>query len=176
MATVPSSHDFVSGVATSSEANAYIRDPIAYMLARPIAKLRQTVAQSLTSGAFTPITFTTEDVDSAGAHDTVTNTSRYTAVYAGWYLVSYTVGFAVSATGRRIAYLTVNGTAVGGTGVALGAFATFATVITASSMVFLNVGDYVEVNGYQDSGGPLNTSVAQAYEMSSMTVIWVSNA
>ena len=174
MAVVPSSHTFVDGLATSSEANSYIRDPIAYLLTRPIAKLRQSVAQSLTSGAFAAITFNAEDVDSAGGHDNVTNNSRYTAQYAGWYFIPFTVGYATSAVGRRIGLLRVNGADVNGTGYATGAFATFATVVSAASLVFLNVGDYVEVFAYQDSGGALNTSVGFAYEQSTMNVVWVS--
>jgi hypothetical protein len=36
------------------------------------------------------------------------------------------------------------------------------------------VGDYVEMQGFQDSGGNLNTAVS-GEQMSSMDVVWVSN-
>lgn len=181
MATVPSSHDFTGGPATSSEANAYIRDPIAFLLNRPVAELYSTVAQSLGSGVFTSILFELEAVDTdpsgTGGHSTSSNTSRFTAVYAGWYSCSGKVSFAANATSYRGATLAVNGSAVGRTGVLMdnNGGATAMVVPLPDMMVFLNVGDYVEIQGTQASGAGLNTATAVGWYCS-LKVEWSRNA
>lgn len=179
MAVVPTSHTFTDGLKTSSEDNTYIRDPIAFLQSPPIAELRQTTAQSIPNAAYTPLQFNAEDVDSAGGHDNVTNNTRYTAVYAGWYQVSGGSGSVPNATGRRITALAVNGAVANGSQISpnnTGA-ASDTNVPTRTKLVFLNVGDYVELWLYQDSGGALNTNSAVAgVTQSSMTVKWVSNA
>lgn len=179
MASVPDTHDFVGGVATTSEANTYIRDPIRFLLNRPHAELRQTVAQSLTTGVTAAVTFDVEDIDNdpsgAGGHSTSVNTSRYTAVYPGWYQVSGGVGFAANVNGQRAAVWAVNGTLLNGAQVMEQATSASNNKVPArTKLVFLGVGDYVELHALQTSGGALNTAVV-ASEQSSMTVIWVSN-
>ena len=180
MAVVPSSHTFTSGVATSSEANAYIRDPIAFLLARPRAELRQTAAQAFVTATITAVQFNAEDVDTdvsgTGGHDNAVNNTRWTAVYAGWYQVGGGVSFAVSAVGDRFCWLRVNGTDVNGSMGFVAADATgLAVPMCRTKLVFLNVGDYVELIGYQDSGGNLNTGVTTR-EQPNMTIIWQANA
>ena len=177
MAVVPASHTFSSGtVATSSEANTYIRDPIAFLLNRPIANLRQTVVQSIANAAGVAITFDAEDFDTANGHDNVTNNSRYTAVYAGRYLLGGGVSYAANATGVRGAYWYVNGSTVAGTEVIIPASGggIVTSVPARSVLTFLNVGDYVELIAYQTSGGALNTGVTGGGQ-SSASVEWVSN-
>lgn len=178
MATVPETHTVVGGLATSSEMNSYFRDPIAFLQNKPAARLRQTVAQILTTATYASITFTTEDFDDdpdgVGGHDNAVNTSRYTARYAGWYRLGGAVNFTSNATGIRACRWTVNGTAVNasesiGQSVSVGGFGSSA--VARAEHVFLNVGDYVELQGRQDSGGNLNTDV-NAAAMSSMSIAW----
>jgi hypothetical protein len=179
VAVVPATKTFTDGIATSSEANAYLRDVLNFLLAPPQAILRQAVAQSLTTATMTAITFDAEDLDTnvAGTaqHDNVTNNSRFTAVYAGWYQVSGGLGVASNVTNRRATRFAVNGTFLNGTGIYLPANPTGTCEIpTRTHAVFLNVGDYVEMQGYQDSGGALLTAAATD-TMSTMYVRWVSN-
>lgn len=176
MTAVPQTHTFAGGVWTSSEANSYIRDPIAFLMNKPAAVLRQSVAQSLTSGAYTALTFTTEDLDDdpdgGGAHSNSSNTSRYTAVYAGWYWCSGGASFVASAAGQRAVRYAVNGTAVSGSETFMDANAAFTTELAARAMlVFLNAGDYVELQAMQSSGGALNTEVTAATQ-SMFSVSW----
>lgn len=146
-----------------------------FLLSPPIAVLLQSVAQSLTSATFTSLTLDVETVDSAGGHDTVTNTSRYTAVYPGWYEVGGGTGYAANVTGRRGARWAVNGTAINGSGVLIPTNSSGTTQVPARTIqVYLNVGDYVELQGYQDSGGALNTAVSTD-QQSCMSIRWVSN-
>lgn len=169
-----------SSVPGSSDLNSKLVDPINWLLKPPLARLRQTVLQSINTSTFTAITFTTEDVDTdvngVGGHSTSITTSRYTANQAGWYQLSGAVGYAANATGRRLAAFYVNGTILNGSQVALAATAANDAAIPARTMVaFLNVGDYAELYGYQESGGALNTFVTTGGQ-STFEIRWVSSS
>jgi hypothetical protein len=120
-------------------------------------KVFQTADQSMSNATFTAITFNSETFDTDGFHSTSVNTSRLTVPSgkAGYYLVSAQLAYNGNPTGQRQAEVTVN---------ASGGFAKFIQLNAGSSYVpqpkgvtILNlaVGDYVELNGYQDSGGAL---------------------
>ncbi len=176
MPITPTTHTFTDGVATSSEMNSYVRDPIAFLLSPPIAELRQTVAQSISNNVDTPLLFDTEDNDSANGHSTSVDTTRYTAVYPGWYELAGGVGFSANTTGIRTARWYVNGSALAaGVVYVLPITGGLSTVFTArTKKVYLNIGDYVELCILQTSGGALNTAVTSV-EQSSMSIKAVSN-
>ncbi len=176
MPVVPASHTFTATVATTSEANSFIRDPINFSLNPPICQLRQTVVQSLTNNTWVSLNFDAEDEDSAAGHSTSSNTSRYTAQYAGWYLCGGVASISFNATGVRGARFAINGTAHNASRALIPAIgATFGDGVAApGTLLFLNSNDYVELQGFQNSGGSLNTEVAVAAQ-SAMSVVWVSN-
>lgn len=177
MATVPVIRTFVAGeVVLASYFNTNINGPLSFLLAPPIFQGRQTVAQTLTTGTYAALTMDVEDVDSAGGHSTSSNTSRYTAVYAGWARVDFGVAFASNATGRRLGKLRTDGTTdVNGSSVIITSGITNTLKITGATMkVFFNVGTYVEAMGAQESGGNLNTGVTGA-DQSMMGYEWISN-
>jgi hypothetical protein len=176
MTAVPVTRTFVAGeVVLASYFNTNINGPINFLLAPPLLRCRQTTLQTLTNATLTAITFTTEDVDSSGMHSNVTNTSRATAVYPGWYRHGGAVGFAANATGNRLVEIAVNGTSKDGTRTSSIGFATNAPCIgVRNDPVFLNVNDYAEIFGFQSSGGNLNTAVT-AQEQSSFSMQWASN-
>lgn len=140
---------------------------------RPLARLRQTVAQSIPASTFTAVTFDVEDVDYDNGHSVVTNTSRYTAQTAGWYDVDAMVAFASSATGVRMATFFVNGVQGNGCQLESGALAAFPWCGHLSFAVFLNVNDYLELAVWQNTGGALNTAAA-ATQSCAMVVKWAS--
>jgi hypothetical protein len=181
VAVVPSTHTFGDSVVTSSEDNTYVRDPLLFLMKPPMARVRQIVAQSLTNGIPTALTFTIHDVDQDWAggtgHSDSVNTSRYTANYAGWYQCSGGVNFAANVTGGRGCYWAVNGTLSLGTE-DIGAPAPGGASHghpTRTELLYLNVGDYVELWAIQISGGALNTAAANTSTSSSMNTLWVSN-
>lgn len=132
----------------------------AFLLNPPIAVLTQNTVQSIaTGGSGTPITFDGSIEDSYSAHSTVTNNSRYTAQVAGWYVFTGTVAFASNSTGVRVAEFAKNGTAVSYTQEWAANTGANPWSETASFMVQMIVGDYVELWGYQTSGGALNTMI-----------------
>lgn len=139
----------------------------------PICKVRQTVAQSLTNSTATAITFTTEDVDTSGMHSTSSNTSRLVATVAGWYLCTGNISYASNATGIRTTAWQVNGTPINGAGTAVAPISGVTTrCAAAGTLLFLAVSDYVELIGFQSSGGALLTAVA-ASEMSTISCVFV---
>ncbi|MFJ6085180.1 hypothetical protein ACIQI8_27605 [Streptomyces sp. NPDC092369] len=122
---------------------------------------RQASVQSIADNTWTPLTLDTEDYDSDNGHSTSTNTSRYTVQVAGTYAITGMVSFAANATGNRAGRITVNGTAVPGSFVkGLAATATHSSGAAFHAQAVLAVGDYIELQGLQTSGGALNTSSA----------------
>jgi hypothetical protein len=141
----------------------------------PLAMLRQTAAQTLTTGTYTAVLFDTEDFDSHNGHSTVSNTSRYTAVTAGVYEVSGGCAFAANATGRRLARVAANGTVIGGSLSGIPANASVVGYPVRTTLVRLAVGDYVELQALQESGGNLATFITNSEFQPTMVVRWVSN-
>lgn len=175
MATIPSEITWTTNqIVSAAQLNANLRDAINFIITPPLCILRQTVAQSIGSAGATPILFDSEDIDRDNGHSTTTNTSRYTAQTAGYYHVDAIVAWASNTTGARWSFLSINGTAANGRVTMLAPSASLAET-PVSGTVFLNVGDYLELQGRQDSGGSLNTSVAAPHQ-SSMTIRWVSTA
>lgn len=177
MPAVPTYPTIVGGVLTTSQL-AQLAAVEQFLQTPPLARLRQTAAQTFTTGVSAAITFTAEDVDTdvdaVGGHDNAVNTSRYTARYPGWYQVSAAVTYAVNATGTRHVNYQVNGASVNGADACVPAQATLsARCVGRTIHVYLNAGDYVETTGFQNSGGNLNSGVS-AVEQSTLDVRWVS--
>ncbi len=84
--------------------------------------------------------------------------TRYTAQIPGWYEVHGGVSFAQNATGRRMVRIDKNAGLVPGGSSAQVAVSGGTMKTNVSVFVSMNVGDYVEVYAYQDSGGSLATN------------------
>jgi hypothetical protein len=154
--------------------NGGVRDPMTFVMDKPLFQGRQTVAQSIATSTFVAITFTTgEDIDSEAGHDTGSNTSRYVAQEDGWYRCTGAVVWENNATGRRLCRWTKNGTAVNGSRIDLTAMSVGETIVPARDMVIsLSAGDYVELEGWQSSGTN-RVTVVTTESQSTMTVEWV---
>jgi hypothetical protein len=63
----------------------------AWSLTKPLCRLVQSVAQSLTNNVAAALSFTTEDIDTHGFHDNVTNNTRITPSVAGYYRITGTL-------------------------------------------------------------------------------------
>lgn len=179
MPVVPTPPLWSPGVLSTSQLN-QLSAAVNFLLRPPIAKLRQTVAQTLTTGVGSAVTFTTEsvdtDVDGTGGHDTSVNTSRYTARYPGWYGVAAGVSFIGNATGIRLVRFAVNGVADDASDSLLinaGAGNTQRQP-SRTTIVYLDIGDYVETIATQTSGGNLNTVATAGGEQSHMSIWYLS--
>lgn len=176
MPVVPTPPTVKDGVLTSSQLSQF-RDAIRFLQDPPLAYLRQTVAQSLTSGAFVAVNFDAEDydsdVDNVGGHFTGLDPARYTARYAGWYQLGGGPGFSSNATGVRLSYWAVNTAVVNGSEVLVPTTSGFSHCHASRVIpVYLNINDFVELYVFQNSGGALNTSVI-AQEQSSAYIKWM---
>jgi hypothetical protein len=142
----------------------------------PSAQLRQTGAQSFTTGAFAAVTFDAEDWDNYGGHSTVTNTSRYTCKVPGLYVVSGKLSWAANATGRRASKVMKNGADISGNQMAIIATSTNDVEHpVATIQVRLVIDDYVEIYGYQESGGNLSTFVAGVAQHPLMSILRIGD-
>lgn len=173
MPAVPSVPTFTDGILDSTALNRLV-DALTFAMAPPLFAARQTVAQSLTNGAYSAITWDSVTVDTADGHDSGLST-RYTAQYAGWYQLSGGASFAANVTGIRRCGWAVNGSAINDYLSVQQAVNSGATHSVARTLhVYLSVDDYVELYALQGSGGSLNTDVGNGVQ-SSISVRWVSN-
>lgn len=116
-------------------------------------------AQSVANSTDTAAAFANESYDTDSFHNNVTNNSRLTipAGLSGYYRLTCNIGFATSASGRRIIQVRLNGGAslcAGELTPALGVEPTG----TLTDTFFLSAGDYIELLLFQNSGASLNTS------------------
>lgn len=126
----------------------------------PVAELRQTVSVNVTSGGTGVLmTFTAEDIDTDGGHDNAVNPGRYTSQVWGYYRIGGAVSFASNATGRRGCWWRRNGTVLDGSEVVMAAGNNIVTVPARSKILELDVGEYLELIAFQDSGSTLATAV-----------------
>ncbi len=140
----------------------------------PIANLRQATTQTLANGTYTSISFDSEDIDTDNGHSNVTNNTRYTIQRTGYYELSGGVMFAANTTGGRATRWTVNGTPVNASSnqVPANAATLLAGVAVRTIIRFCLVADFIELQGYQGSGGNLDT-FASAQDQSSMSIKWI---
>lgn len=169
----------INGAYPTSSVSALVA-AVASLKRPPIADLKQTVAQSIPSGVLTALTLNLEvidtDIDGVGGHDNVTNNSRWTCRYPGVHLLGGGYGAAASSAGSRVVQYLVNGIPVDACDVVSfsNSASIAARVCARAKLVTLGINDYVEIAGFQDSGGALNTSVVGS-DRSNLTIVKVSD-
>ena len=126
-------------------------------------RVYHSVNQSLTNITVTKLAFDTDRYDVYGFHDTATNNTRITipAGLGGMYHIAGMASFAAHATGERLLRIILNNATLIGR-VLHDAAPTNATEIQVYSAWWLIAGDYVELQGYQDTGGALNVLATAA--------------
>lgn len=174
MVAVPTPLDWIAFAGLSPSAAQYeagVGDPLAFLLDPPRCSLRATAAQPIPNGAYTPVAFVGEPYDNeataahlsgTGMHDPATNNTRVVARTAGTYMCTGGVSWAGNGTGRRGIRWAKNGAALADSQVIEAATAAVAVAYAARTVwVPLSVGDYVELQAFQDvtGGGALNTDV-----------------
>jgi hypothetical protein len=123
-------------------------------------------AQSIVTNTLALVNFTSEEFDTDGLHDNVTNNSRLTATVVGTYLIYAFVDWTPSSSGDRGIRIEKNSagnfnsanvlaasSASGGTG-------SYFVNQTVTALTHLAAGDHVEVFVNQNSGGNLNVDGA----------------
>lgn len=145
------------------------------LLNPPKASLYQITSQSVPNGNFTSLGLDGSAFDTYNGHSTSSNNSRYVAQVPGTYEVTGTVAWPSNATGARGCRIAKNGSPVLGaasfTGTTSG---DVYSIDTPAFQVPMVIGDYVEVQGFQSSGGSLSTNVAASDIRVSMNIRLVS--
>ena len=157
-----------SGTFNAAKANA-MDAGIFEAMQQPAVRVFHNTTQSLTTATLTALAFNSERFDQAGGsastmHDTVTNNTRLTALYAGIYQVSGTIEFAANSTGDRAIAIRVGPT--GPTIIAyhqMTAAASGNSRMSISTIYNLAVNDYFELMAFQTSGAGLNVTSTANY-------------
>jgi len=125
-------------------------------------RVRNSIELSIPDGVQTIITFDTEVSDINDMHDSNENTGRLLALRSGVYIITGELGYYGDAIGERQLFIVKNGAVVIGIS-SVTDLNTVAPYISLSTTVFLDAGDYVELQTYQNSGGTLNIGAGEDY-------------
>ena len=133
----------------------------------------QNTVQSIGNTSWTSINIDVGVDDNYNGHSNSVNNSRYTAQVAGTYQVSGCYAVASNNTGFRAVRIAKNGNTIvlGSATYSTSALIPEAGLPTPTVLVTMSVGDFVEVQGWQNSGGNLNT-VLDVDLRCSLTVIF----
>lgn len=175
-APVPSPRTFQVGEYENADYLDSVRDALNFLLSVPAATLVQISATtSLTTGTWTAIGMDSSTFDNYGGHSNSTNNSRYTVQAAGKYLVGGAVAVANNSSGSRAAKVLKNGAVLQGPYSLVPPSSARPTSVTVAGFIVpCAVGDYLELAGFEDSGGTLAT-VITSDQSSFFTVLFVSS-
>lgn len=145
---------------TAARLNQDLRDNPLFLYNAAACRAYNSATQVMGNSSFTALTFDSERKDSSGSmHSTSSNTGRLVAPVAGFYHAGGCITFGASSTATRATLVRVNGlTYVGGLTV-LARTDGAGTAVPIHTMYQLAAADYVEIVGYQNSGGSLNSLV-----------------
>jgi hypothetical protein len=121
-----------------------------------IRAFRDGTNQSIPNNSWTKVEFNTEDYDSLGEYDSVTN-YRFTAQNAGYYFIGTVLAFATNTTGMRKAAIKKNASYA--QEVSQLPVAGERAMVNGATILYLAAGDYVEIEAFQDSGASLDISI-----------------
>ncbi len=127
------------------------------------ASAYKTTNQTATNNTYTNITFDAENFDTDGFHSNVTNNTRMTVPSgkAGKYLLSGFVAYGSNSSGVRLVRLQKNGSTFNYFSSA--PFSGDTNTVNLNYVIDLAVGDYIELNAYQSSGGNLSIESSSQY-------------
>jgi hypothetical protein len=163
--TVPISATQVAGnLITGALWNAGPAASNTFLTTVPLAEVYQTISQTLSNGTWTAISQDSTVLDTDGQHSGSINNSRFTCQVAGWYTVAGAVAFNANSTGSRAADIYRNGSPLLIASGAITAASNAIHVAVAAGLgLQLAVGDYLELYGWQNSGGNVTTAVGTQY-------------
>jgi len=120
----------------------------------PSARVYRDTTQAIPNGIWTPISFNQERWDTDNIW-VLTSPTRLTCRTAGLYHITGHVGFAANNNGWRQIEVVLNAlTSWGPQGGP--PKTTYWTILTTTTQLYLQIGDYIELQVFQDSGGALN--------------------
>lgn len=157
MGSVPTPRTFVAGeIETAAYMNS-LAQVLTFLQNPPRCRVYQTTGTSLANNAATVLNFDTESWDTDNMHSTTSNTNRITASTPGLYKVTGRLVLTDNTVGDRFVSIRKNGTEIGrdegphdaGTGNLWSGLVT--------DEVYLAVGDYIDLAGYQNTGAAVTS-------------------
>lgn len=136
------------------------------LAAVPAVRAYRSAALGAFNADWTAVPFDTDVFDNASMHDTVTNPTRLIAPVTGLYLVTGQIMWEANATGVRWVRITKNGAIQNH--VSQSAASSQQTVQNITALLSLTAGQYVEIEGYQNSGETLSISAGSTFTSGSM--------
>lgn len=141
---------------------------------RPLFNGLCTTANSIADNTWTAIPFNSNSIDTDGGHNTAVNNTRYTSQYSAWYWVKGSVAFAPTGVASRFeSAIAVNGSTYAGASEFVMKQASDLASCSASALVRLTAGSYVEIWCRQHTGGAVNLDATNTAP--DMNVMFVSN-
>lgn len=180
MGTPPVMRTWAPGDALDSATlNSQLRDAVNFALTTPRCCAVKSIgsSQNITTATYTVLGLDAEQYDTDGMHAPSVNNSRVYAQTPGWYQITARCSFQTSATGNRrgvAVRLNAAGSWSGGTFLSdmyASPMTGIWTGVTATFSYQLSAGDYVEMFGYQDSGGTIGVQTSLA-GYNALTVTW----
>lgn len=159
MATVPTLPTWTAGQRVTGALLQQITTWGNFAATPPQARLHQAVSQTLANNTLVAVTFDSSDIDNYSGHNNVTNNTRYSIQYSGTYLLLGGVSTSASTTGFRQLGFRINGTTIYKK-LQAAPSPSFETTLQTSVTLPFNVGDYVELTCWQNSGSSLSTVVS----------------
>lgn len=134
---------------------------------RPLAVLTAGADTTTTTGVWTSVAMSTEVIDTHSGHSTTTNNSRWTCPSGqnGYYYVSGSTHHKGGASGTvRAVRIAKNNTSVDHTQANIPTLDTV-SMTTNPTVLLLAVGDYIELQAFQNSGANRSTLASQTVLM-----------
>ncbi|MGO1049776.1 hypothetical protein [Crossiella sp. CA198] len=174
---VPAPRTWLAGeTVNAGHMNTEINTAITWLISGfPLFRAVQSASQVINNTTWTSLTFATEDIDRDNGHSTSVNTSRYTAQTAGRYRVNGGVTFNFTGTSIVATRLAVNGTAVNGSAQFHGKSNNNFSSARTDDIVYLGIGDYVEVQAWHDAGAAWGTEVSGGDVAPHFRAQWISS-
>lgn len=126
-------------------------------------RVRRTATLSVTNDTWTKIPFDTEDFDISNEFDNATN-YRYTATVAGYYQVNGSFIIASSASSVLILCAIYKNGTIYAVGPGYKVLTRTGSGAQISDLVYLAVGDYIELYGWHNSASARNIETTAGYE------------
>lgn len=138
-----------------------VRENFEFLIDPPAVSVFASSNQTLTTATPTAITADSENYDTDGMHDSVSNTTRITVNTPGRYLFSTCVRFGSGSTGFRQVQFRVNGSTFHNVGLIPAPTGPSGGVISGSRTLVLTQGDYVEVVAQHSQGSDLPVALEE---------------
>ncbi len=137
----------------------------------PLFRARQTSVMSTNSGSWYAMLLNFVDIDTDSGH--IANDSRYTSQVAGWYWCEgYVTWNITGGQSRSDVAIWKNSSLVLGAQQSVLKPSGDLLAVSASAIIYLAVGDYVEIQGLQNTGGTINTAAGTDLAPS-LNVLWI---